>query len=143
MLKRTISSIFFTTINNRRSFSLTTISNRQQQRNTNEYSTEVNNQHRQFGKFHSRSSNFKNRIQQNKTIDEADLNIKKPRFNKYNTTRFPSKPIEDNENDLFSDEKDNLTMLGTDKKAFSLSSPTTPIQKPITTAVSLNKKTQT
>jgi hypothetical protein len=147
MLKRTISSIFFATINNRRLFSLTTISNRQQQRNVNEHSNEVNNQHRQSGNFHSRSSSFKNRTQQNKHTEEQDLDIKKPQFNRYNATRFGSKrsskrkSIEDDETDLFSEEKDNLTMLGTDKKAFSLSS-TTPAQKPSTTAVSLNQKTE-
>jgi len=148
MLKRTVSFIFFATINNRRLFSLTTISNRQQQRNINEYSNEINNQHRQFGKFHSRSSNFKNQIQQNKNEKrEEDLDIKKPQFNRYNVTQLRSRiPFnkrfleEDNENDLFSEEKDDLTMLGTDKKAFSSSS-TIPAQKPSTTAVSLAKKT--
>lgn len=141
MLKRTVSSIVFATINNRRLFSLTTILNRQQQRNVNE----INNQHREFGKFHSRSSNFKKRIQQNKTEDrEEDLDIKKPRFNRYNVTRLYSKTslnkksLEDDENDIFSEEKNDLTILGTDKKTFSSSS-TIPAQKPSTTAISLTK----
>jgi hypothetical protein len=141
MLKRTVSLVFFATINNRRLFSLTTILNRQQQRNVNE----INNQHREFRKFHSRSSNFKKRIQQNKTEDrEEDLDIKKPRFNRYNVTRLYSKTplnkksLEDDENDIFSEEKDNLTILGTDKKTFSSSS-TIPAQKPSTTAISLTK----
>jgi hypothetical protein len=141
MLKRTVSLVFFATINNRRLFSLTTILNRQQQRNVNE----INNQHREFGKFHSRSSNFKKRIQQNKTDDrEEDLDIKKPRFNRYNVTRLYSKTslnkksLEDDENDIFSEEKNDLTILGTDKKTFSSSS-TIPAQKPSTTAISLTK----
>ncbi len=145
MLKRTVSLVFFSTINNRRLFSLTTILNRQQQRNVNEYSNEINNQHREFGKFHSRSSNFKKRIQQNKTDDrEEDLDIKKPRFNRYNVTRLYSKTslnkksLDDDENDIFSEEKDDLTLLGTDKKTFSSSS-TIPAQKPSTTAISLTK----
>jgi len=147
MLKRTVSLIFFATINNRRLFSLTTISNRQQKRNINEYSNEINNQHREFGKFHSRSSNFKNRIQKNTSEQrEENLDVKKPQFNRYNVTRlrskvaFNKKPIEDDENDLFAEEKDDLTMLGTDKKAFSSSS-TMPTQKPTTTAISLTKNT--
>jgi len=141
MLKRTVSFVFFTTINNRRLFSLTTILNRQQQRNVNEYSIEINNQHREFGKFHSRSSNFKKRIQQNKN---EDLDIEKPRFNRYNVTRLQSKTpshkksLEDDENDIFSEEKDDLTILGTDKKTFSSSS-IIPAQKPSTTAISLTK----
>jgi hypothetical protein len=147
MLKRTVSFIFFSTINNRRLFSLTTISNRQQQKNINEYPNEINNQHRPFGKFHSRPSNVKNRIQQNKNQEREmeDLDVKKPQFNRYNVTQsrsripYNKKPLQDDENDLFSEEKDDLTMLGTDKKAFSFSS-TTPAQKPSTTAVSLNKK---
>jgi hypothetical protein len=141
MLKRTVSLVFFATINNRRLFSLTTILNRQQQRNVNE----INNQHREFGKFHSRSSNFKKRIQQNKIEDrEEDLDIKKPRFNRYNVTRLYSKTslnkksLEDDENDIFSEEKNDLTILGTDKKTFSSSS-TIPAQKPSTTAISLTK----
>jgi hypothetical protein len=147
MLKRTVSSIVFATINNRRLFSLTAISNRQQHRNADEYANEVNNQHREFGKFHPRSSNFKKRIQQNKNVQEQDLDDIKPQFNRYNTNRLHSrkpsknKPIEDDENDLFAEEKDDLTMLGTDKKAFSSSS-ITPAQKPSTTAVSLTKKTE-
>jgi hypothetical protein len=141
MLKRTVSLVFFATINNRRLFSLTTILNRQQQRNVNE----INNQHREFRKFHSRSSNFKKRIQQNKIEDrEEDLDIKKPRFNRYNVTRLYSKTslnkksLEDDENDIFSEEKNDLTILGTDKKTFSSSS-TIPAQKPSTTAISLTK----
>ncbi|CAF1303232.1 unnamed protein product [Rotaria sordida] len=135
MLKRTISSIYFITINNRRLFSLTTILNRQQQKNINE----INNQHRQF----ERSSNFKNRLQQNKNKEE-DLDIKKSRFNKYNINRLHSKKsIDDDENDIFAEEKDNLTILGTDKKAFSSSLTTHHTEKPSTTAISLNKKTET
>jgi len=148
MLKRTVSFVFFTTINNRRLFSLTTILNRQQQRNVNEYSNEINNQHREFGKFYSRSSNFKKRIQQNKNEDgEEDLDIKKPRFNRYNVTRLQSKTpshkksLEDDENDIFSEEKDDLTILATDKKTFSSSS-TIPAQKPSTTAISLTKNSE-
>ncbi|CAF0821603.1 unnamed protein product [Adineta steineri] len=144
MLKRTVSSLVLATINNRRLFSLTTISNRQTTRNDNEYSDEVNNQHRQFNKFHPRSSNFKNK---NKHVKEEELNDIKPKFNRYNTTRLHSrnpskkKSIEDDEDDLFSEEKDNLTMLGTDTKAFSSSS-NKPIQKPSSTAISLNKRTE-
>jgi hypothetical protein len=149
MLKRTISSVLFATINNRRWFSLTTISNRQeQQKNVNNYSNEGNNQQRQFGNFQSRPSNSKNRIQQNKRAEEEDLDVIKPQFNRYNTTRSRSKvlsntkPIEDEENDLFAEEKDDLTMLGTDKKAFSSLS-TVPAQKPSKSAISLAKKTDT
>jgi hypothetical protein len=142
MLKRTVSLVYFSTLNNRRLFSLTTVSNRYQPRDT----TEINNQHRPFGRFHSRSSNLKNRLQQNKYSkrEEEDLDVKKPQFNRYNITRpsFNKKSLEDDENDLFSEEKDDLTMLGTDKKAFSSSS-TTPAPKPSTTVVSLTTKTET
>jgi hypothetical protein len=133
MLKRTVPLI----LNNRRLFSLTTILNRYQSRETNE----VNNQHRPFGRFHSRSSNSKNRFAQR---EKEDLDVEKPQFNRYNVVQpsFKRKPIEDEENDLFSEEKDDLTMVGTDKKAFS-SSLTTPASKPTTTAVSLSKKTET
>lgn len=139
MLKRTVSLIYFSTINNRRLFSLTSISNsRYEQKNK----TEVNNQHREFAKFHS---NSKNQIKQNKK--EEDLDVKKPQFNRYNLTQSHSKPsskknfFDDEENDLFAEEKDDLTMLGTDKKAFSSSS-TTSNQKPSTTAISLTRKTE-
>ncbi|CAF5147398.1 unnamed protein product, partial [Rotaria magnacalcarata] len=149
MLKRTVSSVFYITINNRRLFSLTSILNRQQKRNSNgEYSPQVNNQHRQFAQFHQRSSKSKNRIQQNKDTKEKHLDIEKPQFNKYTSTRFNSmksvnaKPIEDDDNDIFSEEKDNLTMFGTDKKAFSQSS-TSPVPKPSTNAISLNKQAET
>ncbi|CAF4092783.1 unnamed protein product, partial [Rotaria sp. Silwood1] len=146
MLKRTVSSIYLITINNCRLFSLTTILNRQQQKNTNEYLNKINNQHRQF---HLRSSNFKNRIKQNKNKEEQEnFDVKKPLFNRYNVTRlhsktsFNKKPIEDDENDIFAEEKDDLTMVGIDKKTFSSSS-TIPTEKPTTTAISLNKKTET
>jgi hypothetical protein len=138
MLKRTISFVFLSTLNNRRLFSLTTISNRYQQR-------EINNQHRPFGRFHS---NSKTRIQQNQYAErekeEEDLDVRKPQFNRYNITRssFNKKSIEDDDNDLFSEEKDDLTMIGTDKKAFSSPSITS-ASKPSTTAVSLSKKTET
>ena len=138
MFKRTVSLI----LNNHRLFSLTAISNRYQSRDTGQ----VNNQHRPFGKFHSRPSNSKNRTQQNRYAQRAaeELDVEKPQFNRYNVARpsFNRKPIEDEDNDLFSEEKDDLTMLGTDKKAFSASL-TTPASKPTTTTVSLSKKTET
>ena len=152
MLKRTVSSILFTTLNNRRLFSLTSISNRQEQR-----STEVNNQHREFGKFHSRSSNSRNQFQRKMVREQEeeedkrerdDLDARKPRFNRYNISRtrsrFPQnkKSFEDDDNDIFSEEKDDLTMLGTDKKAFAPSLTTT-TSKPTTKAVSLSTKSQT
>lgn len=144
MLKRTVSSILLTTLNNRRLFSLTSICNRQQQRSTDEYSTELNNQHRQFSKFHSRSSNSKKM-----TKEQVDFDLKQPQFNRYNIARthskFPNNKKSfdhDDENDIFSEEKDDLTMLGTDKKAFS-SSITTTASKPTTNAVSLKTKTGT
>jgi hypothetical protein len=149
MLKRTVSSTFFSTINNRRLFSLTTASHRQPQKNINEYSSEVNNRHRQFGKFHPRSPNFKSRMQQihNVKADDDDLDEIKVRFNRYNNTRLrsaiPSKSsaIEDDDNDLFSEEKDDLTMLGADRKAFSTTS-TSVVEKPSSTAISLANKTE-
>ena len=153
MLKRTISSFFLATVNvnNRRLFSLTSIANRQQQRYIDEYSTELNNQHRPFGKFHSRSPNPKKRLEKRPPDEQeetADFDVRKPQFNRYNTTRTHSKlsknkkSLEDDDNDLFSEEKDDLTMVGTDKKAFS-SSLTTATSRPTTTTISLNKKTET
>lgn len=147
MLKRTISSLFLATVkvNNCRLFSLTTIDNRQQQRYTDEHSTELNNQHRPFGKFHARSSNPRNRLQHPSDKQEEE---RKPQFNRYNTTRTHSKlstnkrSVEDDDHDLFSEEKDDLTMVGTDKKAFSSSLITT-TSKPTTTTISLDKKPET
>ena len=149
MLKRTVSSIYFSTINNRRLFSLTAVFSRQPDKSTNGSSSEVNNRHRQFGKFHPRSSSFKTRMQQvhNTEVEDEDLDDVKVRFNKYNSTRLrsatPSKnrPIEDNDNDLFSEEKDDLTMLGADKKAFSSAS-TSLTEKPTSTAISSTHKTE-
>lgn len=60
----------------------------------------------------------------------------KVRFNRYKTR----KSIDDDENDLFAEEKDDLTMLGTDRKALSHSS-TTPAQRSTPTAISVSKKT--
>lgn len=138
MLKRTFSSVFYLTINNSRWFSLTAISNREQKRDIDQTSVEIKNEHRQFARFHSK----------NQTEEQKELDIQKPRFNRYNVTKFNSKKtskkksIDDDDNDIFTEEKDDLTMLGADRKAFSLSSAKS-TQKPSTTAVSLNKKTET
>ena len=151
MLRRTVSPVLYVTINNRRLFSLTTAFKRQQHKNINEYSTEVNNEHRQFSQFYSRSSNSSSQIRRNKSKKEKaeeELDVNKPQFNRYNVSRIHStvstnkKFIEDDENDLFGEEKDDLTMLGTDKKVFSLS--TISDKKPNPNVVSsLTKKTET
>ena len=141
MLKRSVSLIFLARITNRRLFSLTTILNRQrQQKNTNDYSIELNNQHRDFGKF----QNIKYKKKTNQNSEKEDLDVKKPQFNRYKVTQSYSankKSLEDDDNDIFSEEKDNLTMLGIDKKTFSSSS-TISSSKPTSTAISLDKKTE-
>ncbi|UJR15260.1 hypothetical protein I4U23_002215 [Adineta vaga] len=143
MLKRTISSIFLSNVTNHRLFSLSATSYRK----IPEYSHELNNRHRPFGKFHPRSPSFQNQMQQihNMNKQEDNLDDIKPQFNKYKVTRSQSKissnmkTIEDdNDNDLFSEEKDDLTMLGTDKKALSS---TMSSQRPTSSAISLTKKT--
>jgi len=73
------------------------------------------------------------------TFDQ-DREASKPKFNRYNATQqFKTKPIEDPDETLFNEEKDDLTMLGTDQKAYAPSS-TSKTDKPTTTAVSLQKK---
>ena len=88
------------------------------------------------------SSTISHRQQQRSTGYE-NVSTLKPRFNRYKTTRFrPKESVNDGENDLFSEEKDDLTMLGTDKKAFSAPSALLE-QKSSKTAVSLGKKSET
>ena len=115
MLQRTVTSAFRATAITRRLFSLSTVSHREQQRST----------------------------------GYENVSTLKPRFNRYKTNRFRPKgsanikAVNDgDENDLFAEEKDDLTMLGTDKKAFSAASGS-PEQKSSKTAVSLGKKSET
>ena len=151
MFKRTVTSWILTTITSRRLFSLTSLASRQYpSKQTDEDAAEVNNQHRPFARFHERSSNSRSRTQKytrdNRT--EGDLDDIKPRFNRYSAARpsprsaTSTKPIDDDVSNLFSEETDDLTMLGVDKTTFASPSSKTG-QKPTSTAVSTAKKPQT
>lgn len=111
---------------------------------------EVNNQQRPFARFHERSSNPKSRAQKyskDKTSEE-DLDDMKPRFNRYNVLgpsskpSTPKKPIDDDDNNLFAEETDDLTMLGVDRSTFASPS-NKPAQRPTSSAVSVSKKPET
>ena len=143
MLKRTVSSIFLSNVANHRLFSLSALTNR----HVSEYPSRVNNKHRQFGRFHPRSSSFQDQMQRIHNLNKQDSTFDeiKPQFTQYNVGRVQSKisskkkalEDDDDDNDIFSEEKDDLTILGSDKKAFSSAISS---QKPTSTAVSLNKK---
>ncbi|CAF1039172.1 unnamed protein product [Adineta ricciae] len=142
MLKRTVSSIFLSNVTTRRLFSLSALTNR----HVSEYPSRVNNKHRQFGRFHPRSPSFQDQMQRIHNLNKQDSTFDeiKPQFTQYNVARVQSKisskkraTEDDDDNDIFSEEKDDLTMLGSDKKAFSSAISS---QKPTSTAMSLNRK---